>query len=182
MSAMWPPPQPQSSGRGLRLTAGVASFAAALCVGGIFAKQYASPPQPIKISLPVPAPPVPQVEITTAAPVAAQTVPETVQADPEPVPALVKDSPPLPRPRHPEREQVHVKLVRVSQRETLYELCAKNLDACDARAIKEIQRLNPWLHDVTQLEAGEAVRLPLEAPRRRSHFSPSAATNSGDER
>jgi len=182
MSAVWPPPQQQSSGRGLRLTAGVASFAAALCVGGIFVKQYASPPQPINISLPVPAPPVPQVEITTEAPVAAQPIPETVQAHPEPVPALVKDSRPAPRPRPPEREQVRVKLVRVSQRETLYELCAKNLDACDGRAIKEIQRLNPWLHDVTQLEAGEAVRLPLEAPGRRSHFSPSATTKSGDKR
>ena len=53
-------------------------------------------------------------------------------------------------------------MVRVAQRETLYELCTKNLRACDINKIYEIRRLNPRLRNATQVESGEAVRLPLE--------------------
>lgn len=186
-SAMWPPPQ-QEQGRGLRFAAGVVSFAAVLCVGIVAVKQYATPQAPVSVSLPVPTPPAPQIETTAAStpPETAQAIPtettETDQPDPRPVPAALKDTvrKPEPKTRRHEAPAEHVKLVRASRRETIYELCRQNLDLCDVNAINEIQHLNPWLRG-SQVEPGEAIRLPLERPRT-SHSFAGAKTNSGDKR
>lgn len=206
MSAMWPPPRTaQTAGKGLGFSVGLIVFAAVLCVGGVIARQYAIPENQSNISLHAPAPPVPQVEIATpsAAPVEAApekppdlqsaAQPETklepkpgseakaIPTEPLPVAAIVKQQPSQQGRRTPEPEQVRVKLLRVSRRESLYELCANNFGVCDGKAINEIQRLNPRLRNSTHVEAGEAIRLPLDAPWR-SRFRPGSKTSSGSKR
>ena len=197
MSAMWAPPRAaQTPGKGLSFSLGLIAFAAVLCIGGVFARQYAISANSANVSLRTPAPPVPQVEIATpsAAPVEArpelqQEIQPEPKSEPKPEPkpepkletkpesdAKVIQTEPLSmaastkqqrgqrgRPT-PEPEQAHVKLLRVSRRESLYELCANNFGVCDGKAIYEIQRLNPRLRNSTQVEAGEAIRLPLDAP------------------
>lgn len=185
LPAMWPPIRPQASGKGLSFMAGVVSFAAVLLVAGVFAKQYVIPTNPADVSLRTPAPPVPQMEIVSPAP--SQQVVEVpakaVQPDPEPNPEPVRATPM--RQQKPRRqqaasvEQQPVKLVRVAQRQSLYDLCRKNLGACDVNAIYEIRRLNPRLRYATQVESGEAVRLPLATSEKRwARYS--AKINSGE--
>lgn len=180
----WPPmPAAPPPGSGLRAAAGIASFAAVLAVGGILARQYViSPSNQPNVSIAVPAPPAPQVEVLPPAPTAQDPVEEPPLSEPQAVPQPVAAKVLPTDSRTPVRRQttdsisVRVKLVRISQRQTLYELCKRNVDACDANAIREIQRLNPWLHDSKQLEVGQAVRVPLEASSKRYKYQ----SNSGE--
>ena len=164
---MWPRPT-KPTGTKLRFAAGVLSFSAVLCVGGIFAKQYADSRSGVGVSLRAPAPPVPQVEIAppAASEPAADAPSQAIQAQSEQAPErpriVSRQKPKTLRQRVPEKEQVPVKLVRASRRETLYDLCTKNLETCDVKTIYEIRRLNPSLGNETQLESGQAVRMPIE--------------------
>jgi general secretion pathway protein A len=172
LPATWPPIASRRAGKGLSLTAGIVSLAAVLCVGGVFARQYAVSANPDNVTLRTPAPTVPKIEITTPPPTetAPATTPETIpqQASPEPVPARLPAAS-REKPKTTRRElakdtvaaEPPVILVRVAQRQSLYELCTKNLGSCDVNAISEIRRMNPRLRNATQVESGEAVRLPL---------------------
>lgn len=169
LSALWSPmAPPPANGKKLGLTAGVLSFAAVLCVGGVFAKQYAIPPT--SVSLRAPAPSVPQIEISASTPLEAKpeiptaVVPAQPTAEPDSTqtPVIRKRKQKTRQPQIRDTSESHVKLVRVGQRETLYELCARSLGTCDGGAIYEIRRLNPRLRNATEVESGEAVRLPLE--------------------
>jgi len=197
LPALWTPAVPRANHKRLNFAAGFLSFAAVLCIGGVFARQYAASKGATNVSLHTPAPPVPQVQIapTPVAETAPQSPTETTEAanlkpdsdrssepDPEPNPA--------PTPMKKQRqnawhrpaasvEEVPVKLVRVAQRQTLYELCRTNLGVCDVNTIGEIRRLNPRLRDSTQVEAGEAVRVPLRIPGKR-RLSSSTKTYSED--
>jgi hypothetical protein len=83
----------------------------------------------------------------------------------------------------PIAKQERVKLVKASQHETLYQLCARNVVTCDAETLREIQRLNPWLHNASQLQAGQPIRVPMEAPRTKSRREFSLPkTNPGEKR
>src|SRR5262249_2187128 len=180
-ASAWPPvPAAPPPGRGLRVAAGIASFAAGLAVGGILAKQYViSPSNQPNVSIAVPTPPAPQVEVIPPAPTAQDPVEEPPASEPQavqPVAARVLPTDSRIPVHRPTTDSVRVKLVRISQRQTLYELCTRNVDACDANAIREIQRLNPWLHDSKQLEVGQAVRVPLEASSKRYKYQ----SNSGE--
>ncbi|HET9803638.1 MAG TPA: AAA family ATPase [Candidatus Acidoferrum sp.] len=177
----WPPIETRRAGKGLSLTAGIVSFAAVLCVGGAFARQYAVSANPDNVTLRAPAPPVPNIEVTTVQPAEAApaSAPETIpkQTSPAPGPASVPVASRREKTRTTSREQVKdageppVMLVRVAQRQTLYELCARNLGNCDVNAIYEIRRMNPRLRNASHVESGEAVRLPLGASgsKRTSH-------------
>lgn len=175
---MWTSNEFRPTARKSGFVAGVLSFAAVLCLGGVFARQYAVPSSQPGVSLRTPAPPVPQVEITapptaeTAPPVEAPpenaekaVQPETNPSpDPSPavVPVITKRGHKAHRQQTTNDKAAPVMLVRVAQRETLYELCSRNLRACDINKISEIRRLNPRLRNATQVESGEAVRLPWE--------------------
>jgi len=207
MSAMWAPPRTAPTpGKGLGFSLGLISFAAVLCVGGVVARQYAISANSANVSLRTPAPPVPQVEIAAPSATPAEAQPE-LQTETQPEPKSEPELEPKPEPKPesdakviqseplrvaastkqqrgqrgrptPEPEQVRVKLLRVSRRESLYELCANNFGVCDGKAIYEIQRLNPRLRNSTQVEAGEAIRLPLDAPWK-SRFSRGSKTSFG---
>ncbi len=82
----------------------------------------------------------------------------------------------------PAEKQERVRLVKAHQHETLYQLCARNMVGCDPGALHEIQRLNPWLHNVNQLQAGQPVRVPLEVARTRGRKSTDTKTNAGEKR
>jgi len=73
-------------------------------------------------------------------------------------------------------------LVKASQRETIYQLCTRNRTRCDAETLRQIQQLNPWLHNANELQPGQPVRVPLEAPGRSLHKARFAKSNSGAKR
>src|SRR5258708_27442798 len=107
------------------------------------------PPQGAEIDLPVPV----ATADTQAKP--EETVPdsgstrESADSKVEEIRAVTQVDPPA-------EKQERVRLVRAYQHETLYQLCARNMVGCDPGALREIQRLNPWLHNVNRLEAGHA--------------------------
>jgi type II secretory pathway predicted ATPase ExeA len=174
--AMWSAEPPQPRGRNLGFMAGVVSLAAVLFVGAMFAKQYGLSLNPVKVSLQTPAPPAPRIEIAPTPPGTERELPsEEVQtptgpeATPDPVPVAAKERTEQ-KPRRQRTRNVEespVKLVRVAQRQTLYELCSKNSGPCDINAISEIRRLNPRLRNATHVESGEAVLMPLTASEKR---------------
>jgi type II secretory pathway predicted ATPase ExeA len=188
-------PAMPSSGRGLRLSAGVISFAAVLCVAGVLANQHlnsssrssvASPTSPARESITQATAPASMPDTLTK-PVA--TKPEA-----EPIPDSQPDSKPelqsvqgqgaqaAAQGHAPIAKQERVKLVKASQHETLYQLCARSVVTCDAGALREIQHLNPWLHNASQLQAGQPIRVPLEAPRTESREFSLSKTNPGEKR
>jgi len=179
-------PAMPSPGRGLHLTAGVISFAAVLCVAGVLANQHLNSSRRSSVASPTA---LPRESATqTTAPV---SMPDTLaKSDAESIPdskpelrsvqardlqAAVEDNAPI-------AKQERVRLVKASQHETLYQLCARNVVTCDAGALREIQRLNPWLHNANQLQAGQPIRVPLEAPRTKSREFSLSKTNPGDKR
>ena len=180
----WPPVA--SSGRGLRTVAGAISVAAILCVAGVLANEHLNSPSRLDVTVQAPAPPVAALE--TAAQVPAGETEKKLE--PEPIPdSRLESSPsateavkPAAHPDPPVAKLERVRLVKASQQETLYQLCARNVAGCDAGALSEIRRLNPWLHNTNQLQAGQPVRVPVEMPGTRNRKSASAKNNSGDNR
>ena len=179
----------QSAGRGLRVAAGVASFVAALFIGGVFANQYlhgsrAGNSVPAERSeatqATVAQAPVAE-EPSVSSPTASSSVASDVASERQKV--AVEETPTtetptaatstaetrkrevakgnLPAPRQNLRP---VKLVTVSGPESLYGLCVRNMNDCDARTLREIRELNPWLHDPKLLREGQKIRMPLEIP------------------
>jgi type II secretory pathway predicted ATPase ExeA len=175
----------RTTGRGFRFTASVASFAAALCIGGVFADQYLNSSGVNRAALPAPRPPAPQVEATPQTPVADTAV----NSDQTALPASTGDEPMATREdvsAAPQKAQ-RVKLVTVSRPETLYGLCLENMGHCDTKTLREIREMNPWLDDPKQLRAGQKVRMPLErggdlGPTVKNRKDSQATANSGEKR
>lgn len=185
-------PKTQSSGRGLRFAAGAFSIAAVLCVAGILANERLHLPSRANISVPAPAPPVAMTtpeETTPNSSVDSDAQPEAV---PQPTPesssiqtrdvrAVVPTQVP-PQTDAPIARQERVKLVKATQDETLYQLCRRNVPGCNAGALREIQRLNPWLHNPNRLQAGQPVRVPLELSLAGNRQTTATKINSGEKR
>ena len=194
-SRRWVPGEPAAAylsrrpaGRGLRVAAGVASFIAALSIGGVFANQYLNNSRASRYVQPLPSAPVDQVEAPPKAPVVeTPTAPQPAAASSTDDQALVSQETSMteetPKETMPKEEVVKkeerkredtrafsasqqnlrpVKLVTVSGPESLYALCIKNMNDCDARTLREIRELNPWLHDPKLLREGQKIRMPLE--------------------
>jgi len=132
------PPAMPSSGRGLRLTAGVISFAAVLCVAGVLANQHLNSSS--RSSVASPTPPPRESAMQTTAPVSMPdtlTKPDATKPDAESIVDSRPDSKPELRSvqaqamqatvesNAPIAKQERVKLVKASQHETLYQLCAR---------------------------------------------------------
>ena len=175
------------SGSGLRLTAATVSIAAVLCVAGVLANERLNSPSHLNVSVPAPPPPV--AAIDTSVPVATadtQAKPEEAVPDSDSkrgsADSKVEEVRVVTQVDPPNEKQERVRLVKAYQQETLYHLCTRNLAGCDPAALREIQRLNPWLHNANQLQAGQPVRVPLEAAGIRSRKSTDTKTNAGEKK
>lgn len=177
---------PSSSGNALRLTAATFSIAAVLSVAGVLANERLNSTSHLSVAVPAPPPPVAAIE--TSVPIAtadtqakpedgavSDSKPESADSKGEEVRAVTQVDP-------PNEKQERVRLVKAYQHETLYQLCARNLLGCDPAALREIQRLNPWLHNANQLQAGQPVRVPLQVGGTRSRKSTDTKTNAGEKR
>ncbi len=178
---------PASSGNGLRFTAATVSLAAVLCVAGVLANGRLNSTSNLNVAVPAPLPPV--AAIDTSVPVATadtQAKPEEAVRDSdskhESTDSKVEEVRAVTQVDLPVEKQEQVRLVKAYQQETLYHLCARNLVGCDPAALREIQRLNPWLHNANQLQAGQPVRVPLEVAGTRSRKSTDTKTNAGEKR
>ena len=185
-------PRIPSSGGRLRSTLGVISIAAGFCLAGVFASDrlnYLPRPSQPNFAVPAPPPPVIAAETSPAPPVtpraltddatkpgaAVDSKPESSDSQDEEVQEVVHSDAPT-------AKQERVMLVKASQRETIYQLCTRNRTRCDADTLRQIQQLNPWLHNANELQPGQPVRVPLEAPGRSLHKARFAKSNSGAKR
>lgn len=181
-------PQAPSSGGWSRLALGAISIAAVFCLAGVFASDRLNYlPGEMKVAVPAPPPPV----IATETPAPTATAPTDAVAEPiveskpessdaqsqqvQQVRAALHSDPPI-------AKQERVRLVKASQHETVYQLCARNLGRCDANALREIQLLNPWLHNANELQPGQPVRVPIEVPGKKGHQARFAKSDSGAKR
>jgi len=198
-------PQAPSTGGWPRLVLGALSIAALVCLAGVFASDRLNY-LPSQLKVAVPAPPAPVIATETPAPTATepteavakaetesavQSKPEAepkVESKPEssgarnqqvqqirPVQEVVHSDPPI-------AKQERVRLVKAWQHETVYQLCVRNLARCDAGALRKIQQLNPWLHNASELQPGQPVRVPLEVPGKRGHKARFAKSDFGAKR
>jgi len=182
-------PRIPSSGGRLRFTLGAISIAAGLCLAGVFASDRLNHlPSQLNFAVPAPPPPVIAAETpsipaeTLTAPTddatrpeaepVADSKPESPDSQDRQVQEVVHSDPPAARPEP-------VRLVKAFRHETVYQLCMRNLARCDAGAIREIQQLNPWLHNASELQPGQPVRVPLEVPGRSRHNTRFAKSDSG---
>ena len=62
----------------------------------------------------------------------------------------------------PGQKMQRVKLVTVSQPQTLYTLCIEHMNDCNGRTLRLILEMNPWLRDPRRLHTGQKVRMPME--------------------
>jgi len=188
-------PQIPSSGGRLSLTLGAISIAAGFCLAGVFASDRLNhlPSQP-SVAVPAPPPPVIATETPSVAPVPSVTPPTPTDGETKPEAEPVVDSNPEPSVsrNQPVQEAAHsdpptekreqVRLVKASQHETIYQLCTRNRTRCDAGTLREIQQLNPWLHNANELQPGQPVRLPLEVAGKKDHRRRFAKSDSGAKR
>jgi len=181
-------PQIPSSGGRLRLTLGAISVAAGFCLAGVFASDRLNYlPSQLNVAVPAPPPPVIAAEnprVTATVPTDGATKPEAESAVDSKLEASDSHNQQVQEVVHsdpPTVKQERVRLVK-AQHETVYQLCMRNLGRCDAGVLREIQQLNPWLHNASELQAGQPVRVPLEVPGKRGHKTRFTKSDSGAKR
>ena len=186
-------PQAPSSGGWPRLALGAISIAAAFCLAAVFANDQLNSSG--RLSFTVPTPPPPAIANENPAPTPTATAPSPADTGTEPeAESTVDPKPELSDAQKPQPKEVahsdpkiakheRVRLVKAWQHETVYQLCVRNLARCDAGALREIQQLNPWLHNTNELQPGQPVRVPaVEVPGKTGHKARFAESDSGAKR
>jgi general secretion pathway protein A len=144
--------QGRPAGRGLVRTAVASSLVSALCLGGVLINHRL---RPGSVS----------ADVINAAPVAAQSVdmnrfnasnPDAAATE-NPLSATVTGQ----SDESPARQSpILFRSVQVLPGQTLYKLCIENLGEYNESAVKEIRKLNPWLHNPKQMHPGQIIRVP----------------------
>ena len=163
------PPQIPPSGGRLRVTLGAISIAAGFCLAGVFASDRLNY-LPSQLNFVVPAPPPPVIATETTPVTATASTDDATRPESEPVidpkpessDSQSQQGQEVAHSDPPTAKQERVRLVKALQHETIYQLCTRNRVRCDARTLKQIRQLNPWLHNANELQPGQPVRVPLE--------------------